>query len=114
MLGCPRSSWTYFGCLPATSSTVAHVCRRSCSLMAGSPDLLSSGLKCRSRTFYARACKLRPSLFGVPKISHLGDTVPSWWSVSFLATMSREQRSHLSTSARQRKEIAENDGTKAR
>ena len=38
MLECPRSSCTYLGCLLAMRSIIAQVCRRSCSLMAGSAD----------------------------------------------------------------------------
>src|SRR5215217_6970031 len=51
MLACPRSSCTYLGCLPATRSIVAQVCRRSCSLMAGIPALFNKGLKCLPRRF---------------------------------------------------------------
>src|SRR3712207_877785 len=51
MLACPRSSWTYLGCLPAMSSIVAHVWRRSCSLVSDNPALLSRGLKCLPKRF---------------------------------------------------------------
>jgi hypothetical protein len=51
MLACPRSSWTYLGCLPAARSMVAQVCRRSCSLIAGSPALFKRGLKCLPNKF---------------------------------------------------------------
>src|SRR3712207_3283982 len=46
MLACPNISCTNLGCLSAMSSIVAHVWRRSCSRIEGSPVLLRSGLKC--------------------------------------------------------------------
>jgi hypothetical protein len=53
MLACPRSSWTYFGCLPAMRSIVAQVWPRSWSLMGGSPALFNRGLKWRPRRLVA-------------------------------------------------------------
>src|SRR5215211_168788 len=49
MLAWPRSSWTYFGCLPAMRSIVAQVWRRSWSLTGGSSALFKRGLKWRPR-----------------------------------------------------------------
>src|ERR671920_768583 len=49
MLAWPKSSWTYFGCLPAMRSIVAQVCLRSCNLMGGSFALFKRGLKWRPR-----------------------------------------------------------------
>jgi hypothetical protein len=49
MLAWPRSSWTYFGCLPAMRSIVAQVWRRSWNLMGGSSALFKRGLKWRPR-----------------------------------------------------------------
>src|SRR5215204_500741 len=42
MLAWPRSSWTYFGCLPAMRSIVAQVCLRSWNLMDGSSALFKT------------------------------------------------------------------------
>src|SRR5215208_8428872 len=49
MLAWPKSSWTYFGCLPAMRSIVAQVWRRSWNLMGGSFALCKGGLKWRLR-----------------------------------------------------------------
>jgi hypothetical protein len=49
--GVPEKLLYILGCLPATRSIVAQVCRRSWSLIAGSSALFKSGLKCLPRRF---------------------------------------------------------------
>jgi hypothetical protein len=53
MLEWPKSSWTYFGCLPAMRGIVAQVWRRSWKRMRGSSALFRRGLKWRPRRLVA-------------------------------------------------------------
>jgi hypothetical protein len=49
----PRSSWTCFGCLPAMSSIVAQVWRRSWNLKGGRSAFFKRGLNWRPRRLVA-------------------------------------------------------------
>jgi hypothetical protein len=84
MLACPKSSCTYFGCFPILSSIVAHVWRRSWSLISGRPARLSRGLNCPTLVF-ANNSHLRKDRSGFLLPAEWGGGTVSWWGAGAIA-----------------------------